>query len=86
LLATLAAPTGAAVPSGPSSPALLGSPADAAATLFRLSVLETGARPLFADDSVDRRTRAERALDGRRWLASLLWLWRMVAAGFPAVE
>jgi hypothetical protein len=62
--------------------AILGTPADAAAALFRMGVLEAGNSAL-ADGSVDRRATAERLLDGRRWLGSLLWLWRMIVAGQP---
>jgi len=69
---------------------------DAVSHLFRLSVVEDSSQvhssypqpqPQFEDDPypvenhIETRTSAECVQDGRRWLAYLLWTWRLAEVG-----
>jgi hypothetical protein len=49
---------------------------ESALHIFRCSVAES-APSISADETFDRRSAVRRVQDGRRWLAHLLWFWRL---------
>lgn len=57
--------------------------ADAARTLFRLAVTPEGV-VTQTDNTVDDRSAADVVVDGRRWLADVLFMWRLAEMGLPA--
>ena len=84
--AVAAAAAGAAPPAAAGGVGMLAAAsaplADAAATVFRLSVVPEGTVTL-PDDTLDGRPPAEVVADGRRWLADILFMWRLAEMGLP---